>query len=296
MMTFDTRDLPVARLHQILLGAVAPRPIAFASTVDEDGRPNLAPFSFFNVFSANPPILVFSPARRGRDNTTKDTYENVKRVPECVINMVNYDMVQQMSLASTEYPTGVNEFIKSGLTPLASEVVRPFRVAESPVQMECRVNEIMELGPGGGAGNLVVCEVMRIHVQEDVLDADGRIDPVKVDQVSRMGGMWYSRARQGLFELRQPSTELGIGFDGLPADIRQSRILTGNQLAQLASVTALPDETSVNEYKLTELADVFMEYGDRPHELEQWLHRRAAELLEEKRIDDAWKTLLTFNN
>lgn len=295
-MTIDPKELPVPKLHQILLGAVSPRPIAFASTVDEAGNPNLAPFSFFNVFSANPPILVFSPARRGRDNTTKDTYENVLRVKECVINIVNYDMVHQMSLASTEYPAGTNEFVKSGLTPVPSEVVRPFRVKESPVQLECRVNDVISLGNGGGAGNLVVCEVLRIHVNEAVLDADGRIDPVKIDQVARMGGMWYSRAKEGLFELKQPATELGVGFDQLPADILHSTVLTGNQLAMLAGITAIPDETDVNEYKLTELAELFIELEGHPHDLERRLHERAAALLDKKDLSGAWKTLLAFNN
>lgn len=295
-MTIDPKELPVPKLHQILLGAVSPRPIAFASTVDEAGNPNLAPFSFFNVFSANPPILIFSPARRGRDNTTKDTYENVLRVKECVINIVNYDMVHQMSLASTEYPSGTNEFVKSGLTPVPSEVVRPFRVKESPVQMECRVNEIISLGSGGGAGNLVVCEVLRIHLNEAVLDAEGRIDPVKIDQVARMGGMWYSRAKEGLFELKQPTTELGVGFDQLPGDILHSPVLTGNQLAMLAGITAIPDETEVNEYKLTELAELFIELEGHPHDLERRLHMRAAALLEKKDLPGAWKTLLAFNN
>lgn len=295
-MTIDPSALPIPTLHQILLGAVAPRPIAFVSTVDSEGNQNLAPFSFFNVFSANPPILIFSPARRGRDNTTKDTFENVKQVRECVIHIVSHALVNQMSLASTEYPKEVSEFVKAGLTPVPSELVRPMRVKECPVQMECVVKDIVELGQNGGAGNLIICEVVRIHVDDAVLDAEGRIDPIRIDQVARLGGAWYSRAKQGLFELRQPTTEVGIGFDQLPADILNSTILNGNQLGKLAAVTAMPDETAVNEYKLTELADLFMTYEGRPAELEQKLHETAAYLINHNMIEEAWKTLLAFNN
>jgi flavin reductase (DIM6/NTAB) family NADH-FMN oxidoreductase RutF len=223
-----------------MLGAVTPRPIAFASTIDSAGNVNLSPFSFFNVFSANPPIMIFSPARRGRDNTTKHTYENVLQVKEVVINIVNYDIVQQMSLSSTEYGKGVNEFEKAGLTPLASQTIKPPRVAESPVQFECRVNEVISLGTEGGAGNLVICEVLKMHINEAILDADGKIDPVKLDAVSRMGGNWYGRAKQGMFEVPKPLSRLGIGFDQLPEAIRTSKLLTGNDLAMLANVEVLP--------------------------------------------------------
>ncbi|MFM9986679.1 MAG: flavin reductase family protein [Flavobacteriales bacterium] len=296
MISINPKDTAIPQLHQYLLGAVGPRPIAFASTLDADGRPNLAPYSFFNVFSVNPPIAIFSPARRGRDNTTKHTYENVKVVKECVINIVNYAMVQQMSVASCEYPLGVNEFIKSGLTPIASEVVKPFRVKESPVQLECIVKDVIELGPNGGAGNLVVCEIVRIHISEDVLDADGKISPLKMDQVARMGGQWYSRAKDGLFQLPQPTTNLGIGFDSIPADILHSTILTGNNLGQLASLESLPDETSVNEFKLTELSDLFIEFENDKRILELKLHERAKLFLEENKLREAWMTLLAFNN
>ena len=190
----DPKDLPIPLLHKHLLGAVSPRPIAFASTIDENGVPNLAPFSFFNVFSANPPIMIFSPARSGRTNETKDTYKNVKSVPEVVINIVNYDMVHQMSLSSSPYPAGVDEFIKSGFTPIPSDTIKPFRVAESPVQFECKVNDVIELGDKGGAGNLVICEVTRIHINKEVLGSDELIDQTKIDLVSRMGGNWYCRA------------------------------------------------------------------------------------------------------
>jgi flavin reductase (DIM6/NTAB) family NADH-FMN oxidoreductase RutF len=296
MLSIDPKTLPVAKVHGYLLGAVAPRPIAFASTLDEEGNPNLSPFSFFNVFSANPPIAIFSPARRGRDNTTKHTYENVKKVKECVINIVNYDMVQQMSLASVEYPKGVSEFVKAGFTPIASEVVKPFRVKESPVQLECIVKDVVELGTEGGAGNLVICEVVRIHINEEILDANGRIDPEKIDLVARMGGDWYSRAKLGLFEVAKPNEKIGIGIDQIPSDIRLSNILTGNHLGQLGNVEALPDETSVNEYKLTELAELFIEFEDDAQKLESALHQKAASFLNEGKVNDAWLTLLSFNN
>ena len=240
MKTIDPKALSTAALHGYMLGAVTPRPIAFASTIDSAGNVNLSPFSFFNVFSANPPIMIFSPARRGRDNTTKHTYENVLQVKEVVINIVNYDIVQQMSLSSTEYGKGVNEFEKAGLTPLASQTIKPPRVAESPVQFECRVNEVISLGTQGGAGNLVICEVLKMHINEAVLDADGKIDPVKLDAVSRMGGNWYGRAKQGMFEVPKPLSRLGIGFDQLPEAIRTSKLLTGNDLAMLANVEVLP--------------------------------------------------------
>ena len=240
MKTIDPKALSTAALHGYMLGAVTPRPIAFASTIDSAGNVNLSPFSFFNVFSANPPIMIFSPARRGRDNTTKHTYENVLQVKEVVINIVNYDIVQQMSLSSTEYGKGVNEFEKAGLTPLASQTIKPPRVAESPVQFECRVNEVISLGTEGGAGNLVICEVLKMHINEAILDADGKIDPVKLDAVSRMGGNWYGRAKQGMFEVPKPLSTLGVGFDQLPEAIRTSKLLTGNDLAMLANVEVLP--------------------------------------------------------
>ena len=296
MLSLDPKELPQPKLHQYLLGAIGPRPIAFASTLDEQGRSNLAPYSFFNVFSSNPPILIFSPARRGRDNTTKHTLENALINRECVINIVNYPMVEQMSLASTEYPEGVSEFEKAGLTPIASEVVKPFRVKESPVQFECKINDVVALGNQGGAGNLVICEVVRIHISEDILDEDGRISPIKIDQVARMGGHFYTRANQGLFQLPQPMTQVGIGFDQLPSDVRTSNVLTGNELAQLAGVESLPNETEVNEYKLTELADLFVELEGQAALLELQLHERAKLLIAEKKIMEAWMTLLAFNN
>jgi flavin reductase (DIM6/NTAB) family NADH-FMN oxidoreductase RutF len=297
MVSIDPKDLPVQKLHQYLLGAIGPRPIAFASTVDAEGKPNLAPFSFFNVFSANPPILIFSPARSGRTNTTKDTYNNVKVVPEVVINVVNYDIVHQMSLASSPYAPGVNEFEKAGFTALKSDNVKPFRVAESPVQFECKVNEVIELGTEGGAGNLIICEVVKIHIHDEVLDSNGMIDQQKIDLVARMGGDWYSRAKaESMFEITKPISTCGIGFDALPIDIKSSKILSGNNLGHLAGIEKIPDETNVNEYKLLELSDLFVSLEDNPLALEQELHKRAQSLLDENKLEEAWLTLLSFNN
>ncbi len=296
MKTIVPGEISVRELHGYLLSAVAPRPIAFASTIDESGSPNLAPFSYFNVFSANPPIAVFSPARRGRDNTSKHTYENVKVVPEVVINIVDYAMVHQCSLASTDYPKGVSEFEKAGLTPVASDLVKPFRVKESPVQFECKVNEVVELGDGGGAGNLVICEVVKIHIADHVLTKDGKIDPLKIDLVGRCGGDFYTRSHDGLFEVPKPLQKLGIGIDSIPEDIRRSKVLSGNHLARLGGVEELPNETDVNEYKLIELADLFVTYEDQPAELEQKLHEMAAGMIDADKITEAWKALLTFNN
>ena len=297
MLTLDPKELPIPKLHQYLLGAIGPRPIAFASTIDANGNPNLAPFIFFNVFSANPPILIFSTARSGRNNTTKDTYNNVKVVPEVVINVVNYNIVHQMSLASSPYAPGVNEFEKAGFSALKSDLVKPFRVGESPVQFECKVNEVVELGHEGGAGNLIITEVVKIHINEAVLDTNGMIDQHKIDLVSRMGGDWYCRADQNsMFEIKKPITTCGIGFDALPIDIRNSKVLTGNELGHLAGIENLPDETDVNEYKLLELSDIFVSLEEKPAELERQLHIRASELLKENKLEEAWMTLLSFNN
>lgn len=297
MLSIDPKQIPVPEVHAWLLGAIGPRPIAFASTVDETGNPNLAPFSFFNVFSANPPILIFSPARAGRTNTTKDTYNNVKKVAEVVINIVNHDMVHQMSLASSPYPAGTDEFIKAGFTKLKSDTIQPFRVAESPVQFECIVKQVVELGTEGGAGNLIICEVTRIHVHESVLDHNGKIDQQKIDLVARMGGNWYCRAdKNSMFEIEKPITTCGIGYDQLPADILESKIFSKNDLGQLAGIENLPDETSVNEYKLTELSEIFVSLENNQNELEIQLHKRAKNLLKENKLNEAWLTLLAFNN
>ncbi len=297
MVTFDPKDLTVPMVHKHLLGAVGPRPIAFASTVDADGNDNLAPFSFFNVFSANPPVMIFSPARSGRTNTTKDTYNNVKVVPEVVINVVNYDMVQQMSLASSPFDPNVDEFVKSGLTGIPSETIRPKRVAEAPVQFECTVFEVKELGDQGGAGNLVMCEVQRIHIREDLLDGNGLIDQKKIDLVSRMGGNWYCRADENsMFEITKPITTVGIGYDAIPEDIRSSEILSANDLGQLAGIVELPNETDVNEHKLLELSDLFVSLEGNASQLEHELHVKAKALLKEDKLEEAWMTLLAFNN
>ncbi|MFN4945074.1 MAG: flavin reductase family protein [Chryseotalea sp.] len=237
----DPKEVSTGVLHSYLLGAIAPRPIAFASTIDKEGKVNLSPFSFFNVFGANPPILIFSPARRGRDNTVKHSYENVLEVPEVTINIVDYAMVQQMSLASTEYPKGVNEFVKAGLTEIPSEKVKPPRVANAPASFECKVLQVIPTGIEGGAGNLIICEVVLVHIANRVLDANGKIDPFKLDAVARMGGDWYCRANgDALFTVPKPLEKIGIGIDQLPDEIRLSKVLTGNELAMLANIEALP--------------------------------------------------------
>ena len=241
--------------------------------------------------------MIFSPARRGRDNTTKHSFHNVKAVPEVVINVVTYAMVQQISVASGEYPEGVNEFEKSGLTPIASELVKPFRVKESPVQFECRVQEVIETGTGGGAGNLVLCEVVLIHIHPEILDASGRIDQRRIDLVGRMGGHFYCRAHgDALFELAQPNIHYGVGVDALPPEARLSPVLTGHDLGRLGAALAVPDETSVNEYKLTELSDTFIALQGKPQDLLLALHRHAQQLLDQGRVEDAWKTLLAYNS
>lgn len=297
MLTIDTTETKNPKLHHYLLGSVGPRPICFASTIDKEGNRNLAPFSFFNVFSSNPPIAIFSPARSGRTGQQKDTYNNVKEVPEVVINIVDYSMVHQMSLASSPYNPDEDEFVKSGLTAIESQVVKPWRVKESPVQMECKVNEVIDLGEGGGAGNLIVCEILKIHISEDVLDENQVIDQKKIDLVARMGGDWYCRADENsMFEIKKPITTRGIGVDEMPVEVINSKVLTGNDIGQLGGVEALPDETEVNDYKLIELGDLFVSLEDAPEKLETELHLRAKELLKEDKLTEAWKTLLSFNN
>jgi len=249
MLSIDPKEISTPQLHGYLLGAVAPRPICFASTVDAEGNVNLSPYSFFNVFSANPPIMIFSPARRVRDNTTKHTLENVLETKEVVINIVSHAMVQQMSLSSTEYDKGINEFTKAGFTENPSEKVKPPRVAEAPVQFECIVKDVVALGTEGGAGNLVIAEVVQLHVDESILDADGKIDPVKIDTVSRLGGNWYSRAKAGLFEVEKPLRTLGIGVDTLPENIRLSEVLTGNDLGKLGNLEKLPSENELIDFR-----------------------------------------------
>ncbi|MFN4761814.1 flavin reductase family protein [Gillisia sp. Q332] len=288
MLSIDPKEISTGKRHQYLLGAVGPRPIAFASTIDENGRPNLSPFSFFNVFSANPPILVFSPARRGRDNTVKHTYLNAKATKEVVINIVNYKIVQQMSLASTEYAEGVNEFEKAGFTMLKSDLVKPFRVAESPVQFECKIKDVIELGAEGGAGNLVICEVVKMHFDETILDEEGFIDQHKIDQVARMGGNWYTRANMGMFEVPKPLSKLGIGVDQIPQEIKSSKVLTGNDLGKLGNVEALPLEEEINAFFNQDLeAAEILKSGDP-----EKIHLQAQLYLEKDEPAKAWKLLL----
>lgn len=288
MLTVDPKEISTGETHQFLLGAVGPRPIAFASTVDEDGRPNLSPFSFFNVFSANPPILIFSPARRGRNNTVKHTFLNCKATKEVVINIVNYKMVQQASLSSTEFAEGVNEFEKAGFTMLKSDLVKPFRVAEAPAQFECKIREVVELGQEGGAGNLVICEVVKMHFDEEILDENGQIDQHKIDLVARMGGNWYSRANMGMFEVPKPLSTLGIGVDQIPENIRASKVLTGNDLGRLGNVEALPtlEESAVFLNENDEIAEL-VESGDA-----EKIHLQAQLYLEKDEPAKAWKLLL----
>jgi flavin reductase (DIM6/NTAB) family NADH-FMN oxidoreductase RutF len=294
MLHIHPKDIPVGELHQYLLGAVGPRPIALASTLDQFGNPNLSPFSFFNIFSANPPIAIFSPARRVRNNTTKHTLENVLDNKEVVINVVSYDIVQQTSLSSTEYESGVNEFTKAGLTPIQSELVKPFRVKESPVQMECVVNDVIELGQEGGAGNLVICEIKMIHISENILNDMGAIDPNKIDLVGRMGGNWYSRSSQdAIFEVEKPLRKLGIGVDNIPSRIRNSYILSGNDLGMLGNVESIPSVEEVDSYKEENYTiKEILNFTVEDEEARENLHYRAKELLKKGRVNEAWKTLL----
>ena len=276
-LTIDPKEIPAPKLQGYLQGAIAPRPIAFASTVDKNGVVNLSPFSFFNMFSTKPPVIIFSPARRVRDNTTKHTLENVLEVPEVVVNIVNYAMVEQASLTSCEYPKGVNEFEKAGLTALASEKVKPPRVAESPVSFECKVNQVISLGNEGGAGNLILCEIILAHFKKEILDESGHVDPQKLDAVARMGGDFYCRAHgENIFTVPKPNTKLGIGFDQLPEVIRNSKILSGNDLGRLANIEKLPEV----EFKKNDSNDLEAQ------------HRLAKKLLAEGKVEDAWKVLL----
>lgn len=283
MLSLDPKELTIPILQKYLQNAIAPRPICFASTVNKNGDPNLAPFSFFNIFSSNPPIAVFSPAYSGRTGAAKDTLNNVLEVPECVINVVTYEMVHQTSLASSPFPKDVNEFVKSGFTPMASDLVKPLRVKESPVQLEARVIEVKELGKSGGAGNLVICEIIRIHISDSVLNEAQHIDTRKIDLVARMGDNWYCRAHgEALFEVQKPITTIGIGMDQIPAAIRNSDVLTGNNLGLLGSVEQLPDPEEVQAFKKT--LPPFSNSTD--------LHRFAKTLLDANKVKEAWMALL----
>ena len=294
MLTLNIKDLSPVQIQSYLNHAVAPRPICLASTIDKNGNVNLSPFSFFNVFSVNPPVCVFSPSRRVRDNTTKHTLGNIQQVPECVINIVSYDMVQQVSLSSVEYPLGVNEFIKSGLTELPSEMVKPPRVAESPVQFECVVNDIISLGNTPGAGNLIIAEIKLIHIKEDILNAAGIIDQEKIDLVARLGGDWYCRVTgDNLFKVTKPVSSIGIGVDAIPYSIRNSKVLTGNNLGQLGNVEVLPTDDAIEAYAQTdEIKDLFDATIGDSQTRELQLHLKARQLLDAGLVNDAWKVLL----
>ncbi len=294
MLSIKLSDLSTVEAHTYLQYAIAPRPICLASTIDADGNVNLSPFSFFNIFSTNPAVCVFSPSRRVRDNTTKHTLQNILEVPECVINVVNYDIVQQVSLSSVEYARGTNEFIKSGLTPLPSQIVKPPRVAESPVQFECVVNDVVSLGTTPGAGNLVLAEIKMMHINEAVLDADGKIDQVKIDLVARLGGDWYCRANaESLFKVVKPNLNMGIGVDAIPFAIRNSVVLTGNNLGQLGNVTAIPGDDAIEAYarrpEIKEILDATIGDG---HTRDMQLHLKAKALLDNGLVEEAWMVLL----
>jgi len=289
MISFEPKDLSTQKLHSYLLSAVSPRPIALASTVDKDGCPNLSPFSFFNVFSSNPPILIFSPSRRVRDNSKKHTLENAEVVREVVINVVNYDMVQQVSLSSTEYAKGVNEFEKAGLTMIKSDMVKPFRVAESPIQFECKINDIIHLGTEGGAGNLIICEIVKFHIIEEVLDENNVIIQEKLDLVARAGGNYYNRAKKGFFEIPKPIQQLGIGVDAMPEHVKNSMILTGNDLGMLGNIEKLPTEEEIDKF----IKNVSERYPNITMMTHREKHKIAHNYLSYGDIESAWKLLLS---
>lgn len=294
-MILHLKDLKPVDVQNYLQHAIAPRPICFASTIDKEGNVNLSPFSFFNMFSSNPPVVIFSPARRVRDNTTKHSLQNVEEVKEVVINIVDYDMVQQTSLASCEFPKGTNEFSKAGFTEEKATLVSPPMVKESKIKMECKVLEIKPLGTEGGAGNLVICEILCMHIDESILDADKKIDQTKLHHVARLGGDWYCKVDEtNLFKVAKPNTQLGIGIDALPEGIRHSKILTGNHLGQLANVNEMPAvEPSFNDDKLK---NIIQYYSINPEDMDQELHAYAARLLDDGNVHDAWQVLLADEN
>jgi flavin reductase (DIM6/NTAB) family NADH-FMN oxidoreductase RutF len=294
MKTIFLKDSSMAEVQHYLQAAIAPRPICFASTIDKAGNVNLSPFSFFNLFSYNPPVVVFSPVRRGRDNTTKHTLENLEEVREVVINIVTFDMVQQMSLASCEFAKGVNEFEMAGFTMEAATIVKPPMVKQSKIKLECTVTEIKPLGEQGGAGNLIIAEVQVMHIADDVLTGDGKIDPTKLQLVARLGGDWYCKVDESnLFKVEKPNTKLGIGIDALPESIKNSGILRGNHLGQLANVSSLPlvDPAFYDDT----LKNIIQYYSINPDEMEKELHIYAARLLNEGKVDEAWQVLLALN-
>jgi flavin reductase (DIM6/NTAB) family NADH-FMN oxidoreductase RutF len=292
MMIIDLQNIPTAQRQQYLQTAIAPRPICLASTVDKEGNVNLSPFSFFNMFSTQPPVVIFSPSRRVRNNTTKHTLENVKEVPEVVIHIVDESIVQQVSLSSCEYPKSVNEFVKAGFTQEPATLVKPPMVKEAKVKMECRVMEIKSLGEEGGAGNLVICEVLRMHIDESILNEQNMIDQRKLHHVARLGANWYCRVKEdNLFEVEKPNVKLGIGFDNLPDHIKHSRVLTGNHLGLLANVHEIPE---INPgYTNERLTHIYHYFTASPEDLENEIHRLAAGLLDEGKVEEAWQVLLS---
>lgn len=294
-MTFDLQELSPADKQYYLQHVVAPRPVCFASTIDKKGNVNLSPFSFFNIFSSNPPIVIFSPARRGRDNTTKHTLQNVLEVPEVVINIVTYDMVQQTSLASCEYAKGVDEFIKAGFTKETATMVKPPMVKESKAKLECKVVEVKSLGENGGAGQLVICEVLMIHIDDSLLDEAKKIDQTKLEHIARLGGDWYCRVtKENLFIVPKPNAKLGIGVDALPQSIRSSKLLTGNHLGMLANVNEMPVvEPSFDD---EHLKNIVQYYSINPDDMEREVHRYIAKLLDENKVYEAWQVLLAVEN
>ena len=294
-MRIHFSELNTMEKQQWLQSAIAPRPICFASTIDAAGNQNLAPFSFFNLFSSNPPVVVFSPSRRGRDNTIKHTLENVLEVPEVVINMVDYNMVQQMSLASCEFPKGVDEFVKAGFTKTPASLVKPAMVAEAKIQLECKVLEVKSLGEQAGAGQLVIAEVLCMHVADAVIGSDGKIDQHQLHLVARLGGDWYCKVEPAnMFQVNKPNTKLGIGIDSLPEGIRKSTILTGNHLGLLGNVHDLPEVNPAFEDE--RLKSIIQYYSVNPNEMEKELHHYAAELLNSNHVDAAWQVLLALEN
>ncbi len=295
MLSIVPGEVSTPKLHAYMLGAIAPRPICFASTVDKDGNRNLSPYSFFNAFGSNPTTLIFSPARRVRDNTIKHTLENVYETMEVCINVVTYDMVWQASLSSTEYEKGVDEFVKAGFTPLESDLIRPARVAESPVQIECRVREVIETGTEGGAGNLIVCEILKMHISESVLDADQRIDQNKIRLVGRLGADWYCKAfDEALFEIEKPIRNKGIGIDRLPESVRNSTVLTGNNLGQLGNVESLPDSVTLQEFadSSEDIRNLRTRFGHHEESFEYEKHCLAQRYLSQGDVETAWNILL----
>lgn len=294
MKTINFKEIRTVEIQNFLNHAIAPRPICFASTIDMDGNVNLSPFSFFNFFSTNPPIAIFSPSRRVRNNTTKHTLQNVLEVPEVVINIVDYEMVQQVSLCSCEFSKETDEFIKSGFTKEPSELIKPPRVKESKIQMECKVVEVKHLGTEGGAGNLIICEILLVHLDENILGENGMIDQQKINHVARLGGNWYAKiSTDNLFEVEKPNVKLGIGFDQLPMGVRNSKILSGNHLGQLANVHEMPVINPAFEDE--KLKNIFQYFSTNPSEMETELHLYARDLLDQGRVSDAWQVLLALS-